>query len=378
MTQHITPRIAYLDNLKSLMIIFVVMIHAAVTYSGMGFWYYNEKTILSNLSMATFSFFQWFSQAYFMSFLFMIAAYFIPSSLERKGTKKFVIDRIIRLGIPTFFYIFLIHPICVKMSHPNINLIDFYLNGLKDLNFLGWTGPMWFVVALLFFSLFYVLIKKQFSLIFRGDFDFNIKKIISLMLMITFGAFVLRLFFPLGSSIYNFQLGYFSAYIFMFFLGIIAKRKDIFDKITVKQAICWLFISFIVVVPLWFIMLHFGVERSLDMKNIVFSGNGGMNLMSFLNVFSESFFCVAISIAYIGIFKKFFNIQNALQKFMSENSFGVYVFHAPILISISILFKNITLSPILKWLVISAIVIPLTFIFVRLIRFIPFFRKFFS
>jgi hypothetical protein len=38
-----TSRMAYIDNLRALMIIFVVMVHTGVTYSGLGSWYYIRK-----------------------------------------------------------------------------------------------------------------------------------------------------------------------------------------------------------------------------------------------------------------------------------------------------------------------------------------------
>jgi hypothetical protein len=40
--QEIT-RLTYLDNLRSFIIFLVICLHSAVTYSGMGSWYYIEK-----------------------------------------------------------------------------------------------------------------------------------------------------------------------------------------------------------------------------------------------------------------------------------------------------------------------------------------------
>lgn len=135
-------RLAYIDNLKALIIILVVIVHVAVTYSGIGSWFYIENKPLSNISFYSFLFFETFNQAFFMSMFFFIAAYFIPPSLDKKGAKKFIKDRLFRLGVPTIIFIFIIFPVVLKIARPNINLFDFYQNGLISFSFISWTGPV--------------------------------------------------------------------------------------------------------------------------------------------------------------------------------------------------------------------------------------------
>jgi hypothetical protein len=40
------------------------------------------------------------NQAYIMGILFLLAGYFTPASVERKGYARFVSDRFLRLGLP--------------------------------------------------------------------------------------------------------------------------------------------------------------------------------------------------------------------------------------------------------------------------------------
>ena len=51
-------RLAYFDNIRAVMIICVVLMHIAVTYSGFGGWYYKEKLELDALSTFSFALFQ--------------------------------------------------------------------------------------------------------------------------------------------------------------------------------------------------------------------------------------------------------------------------------------------------------------------------------
>jgi len=141
-------RLAYIDNLRVFCIIIVVLIHSAVTYSCIGSWYYTEPMQLGVFEKLFFFLFQSHGQAFSMSLFFFVSGYFIPASLERKGVKTFILDRLKRLGIPVLIYIFIIHPICVKLVYPELNIAEFTMKGFHNLDFLGRTGPLWF--ALLF------------------------------------------------------------------------------------------------------------------------------------------------------------------------------------------------------------------------------------
>lgn len=249
-------RILYLDNLKALMIIFVVIMHAAVTYSGLGRWYYNDPSNLNIFSFSFFLFYQPFTQAYFMSLLFMIGGYFIPASLEKKGTKKYVNDRLFRLGIPILIYIFLIHPICVKMAFPEKDILSWYLNGIISFEFLDWNGPLWFALVLLIFTLIYVAMRKWCDkLSERYSFAITSKNIYILIALTTLTTFAIRLVYPKGNAVINLQFCFFAAYIFFFLLGIIAKQKNLLEKIDYKMAKKWLFIALGVGIPFWFFLV---------------------------------------------------------------------------------------------------------------------------
>jgi fucose 4-O-acetylase-like acetyltransferase len=48
-----------------------------------------------------------------MGVLFLISGYVSPGSLDRKGPRRFVTDRLIRLGIPLLVFFFVLNPIAV-------------------------------------------------------------------------------------------------------------------------------------------------------------------------------------------------------------------------------------------------------------------------
>jgi glucan biosynthesis protein C len=64
-----TSRLYFVDNIRWLVIVLVVVLHAAVTYSNMGNWYYKEPADLGLLSGLVFGIILSFTQAYFMGLL---------------------------------------------------------------------------------------------------------------------------------------------------------------------------------------------------------------------------------------------------------------------------------------------------------------------
>lgn len=366
-------RINWIDNLRIMVIIQVVILHTAVTYGGLGGWYYYDNQEMGTASTLFFAFVLTHLQAYFMSLLFFVSGYFSQISLAKKGTKKFISGRFKRLGIPLLIFIFIIHPISVKLAYPEID-IHWYLNGIRSLDILSWTGPLWFVEALLIFTLLYVFVLKPlFRFEPKSNFILNNIYIVFLIIIITALAFFARLFYPIGTNITNLQIGFFSAYIFMFLAGIIAGKTNILEQISLQDGKRWLIISLGIGIPGWLLIMFFGGPSEGIMLF-----EGGLNWPAFFYALWESFFCVTFILAMIGIFKYRLNSSGKFQQFLSDNAFGVFVFHTPVLIGISILFKEITMTPILKFLVVSIIAVIVSFLVSWLVRSVPLFKQIFS
>src|SRR5579864_8200229 len=109
--RHPAPRLLFIDNLRWTMILLVISMHAADTYSPLGSWYFTDRTPLSRPELLAFAAWQMYLQSFFMGLLFLIAGIFAPGSLDRKGTRQFVHDRMFRLGLPVLFYMFVLGPV---------------------------------------------------------------------------------------------------------------------------------------------------------------------------------------------------------------------------------------------------------------------------
>ena len=347
-------RLLYIDNLRLLVIVLVVSIHLAVTVSGFGSWYFVYGTHLDTLSALWFAFYQSFTQGYFLGLLFMISGYFVAGSYDRKGFKGFAGDRFKRLVIPTLIFMIAITPF--------IEIIELGSKptGFNLIGFLSGTGPMWFAAALFGFCLIYGLVRLT-SL--RSASAFSSKRLeltsgmmVSLILFIAVFAFLIRIIQPIGTSILNFQLCYFSSYIVLFIVGIIAYRNNWFAKISYRAGKRWVIgaigLGFLVFFVLAAVVTATGTTTALD---------GGLTWQSATYSVWESSVAVLMSFGLIAVFREKFNRQSKLVKKLSDNLFAVYMFHAMIIIPVALLLTPLVLYTIAKWLLLCIICVPLCF-----------------
>ncbi|WP_448634155.1 acyltransferase family protein [Pedobacter panaciterrae] len=160
-------KLLYIKNIKVLLTILVVLHHTFIAYSSSDGWYYNEQTTVIGARIPMIMFVS-LNQSFFMGYFFMLAAYFTYSSYSKKGTAKFIKDRLVRLGIPILFYSFILSPFVSYLvyyfaNEHHINYFE-YLSGYDHWIELGVT---WFVAALLLFTLIYVATKKAFIISFK-------------------------------------------------------------------------------------------------------------------------------------------------------------------------------------------------------------------
>jgi fucose 4-O-acetylase-like acetyltransferase len=371
-------RLFYIDNLRLLIIIFVVIQHLAVTYSSMGSWYYMDGRPLGVVSTAAFGFYQSFTQGYFMGFLFLLAGYFIPGSYDKKGFGNYLKDRFIRLMIPALFYMLVIHPFILYFQlgvywiSPTPGFFEYYGGYVTSTSVLEGSGPLWFAIALFIFSAVYGLFRLVRKPMPRWQsVSPRTTNIFRWRLLIGAFAFLIRTVQPIGTSVLNMQLCYFAQYIVLFIVGIVAYRSDLFSKISLKSGKRWLFAAIVPGFIVWSaIMVFCGALEGNE------NYNGGFTWESAAYALWEAFTAVAVSTGLIAIFREKRNQQNMLIKTMSDNAFAVYVFHAPIIVAVAQLFAPLEWLPIFKFALLIVICIPLCFAATHFIfRRIPLLKK---
>ncbi len=349
-----TRRLLYIDNLRVLVVVLVVMHHLAVTYSGFGGWYYVDASQLDIVSTVWFAFYLGFEQGYFMGLLFMIAGYFAAGSLDRKGFGRFARERFKRLIVPALITMVVISPFLgtVVLGGPP--------TGFDVVSFLSGTGVMWFTVALFAFSIAYALVRLTVhtpSPTARPKpFNPTFVKAVLLVLVIALLAFLIRIVQPIGTNILNMQFCYFASYMVLFVVGIVAYRNDLFARISYHAGKRWLVAGVVLGFVAWFFLV--GAAGDLGATTALL---GGVTWWSAGYALWESFVAVAMGIGLIAVFREKLDHQGHLAKAMADNSFAVYMFHPVVIVPVTLLFSSVVLYPIAKWLLLSAICVPLCF-----------------
>jgi hypothetical protein len=213
-----------------------------------------------------------------MGFFFLISAYFVPGSFDRKGAGPFLRDRLLRLGIPLLVYDVVVDPFVVFMAGGfQGSYWTFYRNALVTIGGIG-QGPSWFLEALLYFVIGYALWRvfrnrrsglsrpsePSRSIEKRAGHEYpTYQQILVYIGGLTAVDFVIRIFLPINSDLrlLNFQFPFFPQYISMFILGIIAYRRGWFAKIPDSMGKAWSAVAFAGV--LLFLFLQSAVVRSI-------------------------------------------------------------------------------------------------------------------
>jgi hypothetical protein len=154
-------------------------------------------------------------------------------------------------------------------------------------------------------------------------------------------------------------------------LGIFAYRNNWFEKITYKKAIFWLSVL-IFTTLLWPILLFFsGTFKEADITLIA----GGFRWQAFLYALWEAITAISSSISIIYFFKKRLNRQNNLFGSLYKSAYTVFIIHPLIIVPLSYSIKGLEIHPLIKFSIVAAVSIPLSFIIGNIIRKMPFFKR---
>jgi surface polysaccharide O-acyltransferase-like enzyme len=400
------PRLSYIDNIRSLVILLVVAMHGSVCYSGIGGWYYKEGLMenLGPLELTVFAFLQSYSQAWGLGILFFISGCFAAGTLAKKGRAAFVRERLFRLGVPLAAYMLVIAPFIYFVLMRDIphngpvmtggpaakGLAVSWIRYLLGFQWLGETGPLWFNEALLIFCLVFALIRRRYSAWAdsaapqkpSGSPKLSAMPGRAAVLLIILGtgiaAFLIRLVFPIGTDVLNLQFSFFASYIVLFALGIKAGENNWLSRISggpqpgpentrdAGAGRFWFIAALAVGIPLWFIIMICG--GALEGTVLIY---GGPHWQSAAYALWESFTAVSFSLGLLWFFYRTANGENPLSRFIAANAFGVYMFHPPVLVGISILLRFWEAAPAVKFLAVTPLAIGGSLAVSALLRLLP-------
>ncbi len=329
----------WVDHVRTFMIVLVVNMHACVTYSHVGDWYMMAEPTMT--AKVPFIVWQGMLQSFFMGLLFFLAAYFAAGSLARRGPGGFMRERLVRLGLPALLYMLVIHPFILLGLNPWDHDFGppaaFYARYVMSGDFLGESGPLWFAVALLIFSL--VLAAGKSALGPGRSTNTTTppsgKLLFGFALLLGLGTFAVRLVQPIGTNVLNLQLCFFVQYIAWFLAGLHAARHGwLIPLASSRQARIagWLAL---VVGPVTLLALLAAGSKSATVETFF----GGAHWQSFGLALWEQLAGLGLALGALALFSRRCNTDSPALRWLADRSFGVYVLHAPVLIALAMLYR---------------------------------------
>ena len=374
-------RLYFVDYLRAALVCLVILHHTAITYGGSGSFYYTEPAT-DSAAAGLLTLFTNFNQAWFLGAFFLLSGYFSPGSFDHKGARRFLRDRLVRLGIPLLVFFFVLNPITVYIAFAPLPASQVVATGLAYPLTFNWqffvnavgTGPLWFVELLLIFEFGYA-----FWRIARRNADRqgemgrpfpSYRKIAAFILVLALAAYLLRIVVPLNAQVLGFpSLFDLPQYLSFFIVGTVAARGDWLMKMPSAMAKRMFVIALIASATLLLLSIIGTEVSSLGWGSLL--GYGSFS--SALYTLWDSTFAVGMTMFAIMFFRSRFNSPGRLWKFCKENFYAAYMLQAPVIVTIAVVvLSSVHIESLLKFGLAAAIILPVTWAAAYLVRKIPF------
>jgi len=226
-----STRHVYVDSLKVILVALVIVGHAILGYTEFDSWSYadvREVTLAPVTAIVLLVLAAPFGLLV-IPLLFLVAGLLTPPSVERKGTGRFVRDRLLRLGVPFIVFALLVWPLleyAVFLWLGDAPDLWTYLRAERSLD----TGVLWFVGALLVFSVAYAgwVALRRSRASRRRPVDVRVGQLLGLAGAVTVATFLIRLVVPFEGDNWfvDVNLWEWPACAALFGLGVVAHRND--------------------------------------------------------------------------------------------------------------------------------------------------------
>ncbi|MGW6499509.1 acyltransferase family protein [Nonomuraea angiospora] len=361
-------RLYFVDRVRVLLTMLVVLHHVALTYGSFALWYYHEPTMRTPPPPANewgrlLDLFLLLNQTYFMGLFFLISAYFVPGAHDRKGAGRFLAERALRLGIPLLVTVFVVVPLAKlplfrwEAARGPITFVDFYIRELEQ-------GPAWFLATLLVFVAAYAAIRALRPAQRRPRTTrLRAPAVVGFAALLAVFGVAWRVWQPV-ERIPVLQLPvpeYLPQYVCMFIAGVLAYRRGWLTTISAR-ATRWGFAA----AALAAVML---------LPIALGAPNASLTAQVAHGVF-DGVFCAGMSLGTLGLFsRRLAGPPTPFGRFLSGNAYAVYVFHTIVLVAVSVQLSGVPGGPLEKFALASLLSLPLCWVAAAVARALPYARR---
>jgi len=344
-------RLCWADNLRVLVIAAVVVFHTATAYLGGPSWYFMQRVTSGTWSSLVFP--GEVIAAFALGPLFLVAGWFSARSVAHRGAGAFALARLLRLGIPLLAYVFLINGLASYVGqlrqehHPS-------LAGLLGSSF--GLGPMWFVAALLSFSLAYALLRRLREAVAPRRRP-TVHVLVAAAALIAVVGYLTWQRWPLdgATTFLDARWAEWPQGAVLFGLGAWAGQASSLDDLTARaRRLGWTALSAVAALAA---VLGYEQERGTLGSALHGAGWPTMLMAVLYGVIS-----VAFSVWFTAIVRARWSGSGPLRARAGQASYATYFLHPLVLTAIMVLFGSLAIAPELKLLIVAVLAVPVCFL----------------
>jgi glucans biosynthesis protein C len=320
-----------MDNLRVAVIAGVIVVHASTAYILRIDWYYEERTAnpwseavlaVAVLPVALFA----------MAALFLVAGLLSARSLARRGPAGFARGRLVRLGIPLALFIGVLGPVTsligarAEGSPAAAHAAAYFIQQVERAD----TGPMWFVVALLAFSLAYAGWRTVRPLRAVASQRLRPRHLLLAGGLIVVASFVVRMVWPFASDTpISLNLWEWPQMAVMFGFGAVAGERSWLDPPPPWLPVACVRAGGVGVVGI----LAVGALAVTRGEGGAFLG--GWDARALAEPLCEAALAVSMSLWVTSWFARHVTYDGSLARRLARASFTAYVLHPPVIVGLS-------------------------------------------
>jgi peptidoglycan/LPS O-acetylase OafA/YrhL len=213
---------------------------------------------------------------------------------------------------------------------------------------------MWFCAALLVFSIIYGLIRLtgwRETRLELHDMCGAGAALAAFVAVMAISTFLVRVLLTEETTVLNVHPGDFPQYVLMFAAGAFGYRGAWITTLPERFAMRWGAFALAFAVPLFAGLILFG--GGLRGETALYAG--GFNPVSAGKCLWEALVCVAMGILMLAVYRRHFDRQGPVARWLSDNAFGVYLIHPPILIGAALLLHGLAWNAVAKALLLTVV-----------------------
>lgn len=346
-------RSAWADNLKVVLVAGVIVGHTTMAWTGVGNWVLREPYVREPL-LTLLTFASALGALFAMPLFFLVAGYFTPRSFERKGFRRFVAGRAVRLLLPMLAFVLLLSPPIEYVDPDNAGWTRGFWTFVPEVWWPPAPGPTWFLGVLFIFSVAYAGLRVWLS---RPENPrvLRLPHLLVLAIPLAVSAFLIRTQAPLGDEVWRLAVAQSPGWVAGFAMGTLAAERG---WLPLEPGLGrhvrwtgWLAMGSAVVVM--------GVAGALGMDLELFLGNGTWQSAVLSAV--EGIVLVTVPLWLADVFWRHFDRQGTWGRSLGRAAFGAFLVHQGVLVALILAVRPLHWPPELAYLSVSALGVAISF-----------------